>query len=424
MSPHSIPYKRRVVVTGLGCVSPVGHNVQDAWQNLLAGQSGVGVIERFDTTDCPIKIAACVKDLNIESVIDKKSAKKMDTFIQYGLVAVDEALKQSGLPITDDNAHRIGCAIGSGIGGIDGIEHTHTTLQTRGARRVSPFFVPSIIVNMVSGYASMMFGLKGPSTAIATACATGTHNIGEAMRMIAYGDADAMVAGGAESCITPLTLAGFASAKALSTQFDEPEKACRPFDEARDGFVMGEGAGVLVLEEYEHAKARGATILAELSGFGMSSDAYHITNPSENGEGASRCMHNALADAQLPPQYIGYINAHGTSTPAGDLAETQAIKNTFGAHAYHLNVSSTKSMTGHLLGAAGGVEAVFSVMALHTQMLPPTINLNTPSKGCDLNYTANQSVARELEHVLSNSFGFGGTNASLIFSKPHLTPTA
>jgi len=408
---------RRVVVTGMGCISPVGNTVQASWQSLLAGQSGVGLIEHFDTADFAAKIAATVKGYEPEEHFERKQIKKMDLFIQYGLVAAAEAMQDSGLVVDDGNRERIGCSIGSGIGGLPLIEDMKMTLEERGPRRISPFFVPGIIINMVSGHVSMRYGLQGPNVAAVSACATGTHNIGDAARMIAYGDADAMLAGGAEACTSKLTLASFASAKALSTRNDSPREACRPFDQGRDGFVMGEGAGVLVLEEYEQAKARGANIYAELLGFGMSADAHHMTMPPSDGAGARRCMQNALQDAGLNADQLNYINAHGTSTPLGDIAETLAIKAAFGDHASKLLVSSTKSMTGHLLGAAGGVEAVFAVKSLQEQALAPTINLDNPDPECDLDYVANQARQVELQYVLSNSFGFGGTNASLIFSR-------
>lgn len=408
---------RRVVVTGLGCISPLGHTVADTWQGLLAGQSGVSLIDHFDTSDFAAKIAASVKGYQAEDYFDKKQLKQMDRFIQFGLIAALEAMTDSGLEVTDSNRERMGVAIGSGTGGLPLIEDMKMTLENRGPRRISPFFVPGIIINMVSGQVSMKLGLQGPNTSAVSACATGTHNIGESARMIAYGDADVMLAGGAEACTSKLTLGSFASAKALSTRNDAPTEASRPFDQERDGFVMGEGAGVLVLEEYEHAKARGATIYAELLGFGMSSDAHHITMPPEDGSGAKRCMQNALRDAELNPEQVNYINAHGTSTPLGDVAETKAIKAAFGSYADRLLVSSTKSMTGHLLGAAGGVEAVFSVLSLRDQVVAPTINLHHPDVECDLDYVPNTARKAKLDVALSNSFGFGGTNASLIFAK-------
>lgn len=408
---------RRVVVTGLGCISPVGNTVQATWQSLLAGRSGVGLIEHFDTSEFAVKIAASVKGYQSQEHFDAKLIKKIDLFIQYGMVAAAEALQDSGLEVSESNCARIGCAMGSGIGGLPMIEDMKMTLEQRGPRRISPFFVPAIIINMVAGHVSMRHGLQGPSVSAVSACATGTHNIGDAARMIAYGDADAMLAGGAEACSSKLTLASFASAKALSTNNANPAEACRPFDSGRDGFVMGEGAGVLMLEEHEHAVARGANIYAELLGFGMSSDAHHMTMPPSDGAGARRCMQNALHDAGLNADQLDYINAHGTSTPLGDIAETQAIKAAFGEHAYQLLISSTKSMTGHLLGAAGGIEAVFAVKSLQEQAVAPTINLHSPDTECDLDYVANEARQAKLDYVLSNSFGFGGTNASLIFAR-------
>lgn len=408
---------RRVVVTGLGCVSPVGNNTAETWQALLAGQSGVDAIQDFDVSEIAAKIAARVKNLDTSAFFDSKELKKTDVFIQFGLIAAAEAIEQSGLEISDANRERIGCAVGSGIGGLPMIEDMKMTLENRGPRRVSPFFIPATIINMVAGHISMRYGLQGPNTSAVTACATGTHNIGEAGRLIAYGDADVMIAGGAEMCISQLPMASFSAARALSTRNDEPTRASRPFDKDRDGFVMGEGAGVVVLEEYEHAKARGAKIFAELVGFGMSADAHHITQPPEDGSGARRCMQNALRDAGIAPEQVGYINAHGTSTPAGDIAETKAIKAAFGDHAYKLAVSSTKSMTGHLLGAAGGVEAIFSILALVDQMAPPTINLDNPDPECDLDYVPNKARAIATDYAVSNSFGFGGTNASLVFAR-------
>ncbi|MBW8192609.1 beta-ketoacyl-ACP synthase II [Neiella marina] len=409
--------KRRVVVTGLGLLSPVGNSIESAWANLLAGQSGISAIEHFDASAYSTRFAGLVKDFDVTEYISKKDARKMDDFIQYGIAASIDALKDSGLEITEDNAHRVGAAIGSGIGGLGLIEKNHSALENGGPRKISPFFVPSTIINMVAGHISIMYGLKGPNIAITTACTTGVHNIGHAARMIAYGDADAMIAGGCEKASTPLGIGGFGAAKALSTRNDEPQKASRPWDADRDGFVLGDGAGMMMLEEYEHAKARGAKIYAELSGFGMSGDAYHMTSPPADGSGAAAAMTNAIADADIAPEAIGYINAHGTSTPAGDIAESNAVKSVFGEHAYALKVSSTKSMTGHLLGAAGSVEAIFTVMALQTQKIPPTINLDNPSEGCDLDYCANGAVEHEMDYALCNSFGFGGTNGSLLFKK-------
>ncbi len=401
----------------MGCISPIGNTVQETWQSLLAGRSGVGLIEHFDTTDFAVKIAASVKGYQAEDHFERKAIKKMDTFIQYGMVAAAEAIQDAGLIVDDSNRERIGCAISSGIGGLPMIEEMKMTLEQRGPRRISPFFIPSIIINMVAGQVSMRYGLQGPNVSAVSACATGTHNIGDAARMIAYGDADVMLAGGAEACTSKLTMGSFASAKALSTRNDKPQEACRPFDQDRDGFVMGEGAGVLVLEEYEQAVARGATIYAELLGFGMSADAHHMTMPPSDGAGARRCMQKALQDAQINADQLGYINAHGTSTPLGDVAETKAIKSAFGEHASQLVVSSTKSMTGHLLGAAGGIEAVFAIKSLQEQVVAPTINLQQADTDCDLDYVANEARQVKLDYVLSNSFGFGGTNASLIFSR-------
>ncbi len=377
-----------------------------------------GLIDEFDASEYPVRIAATVKNFNADSVIPPKDQKKMDIFIHYGLVAAEEALIDSGLEITEANAERIGTTIGSGIGGLPMIEANHYKLIDGGARKISPFFVPGSIINMISGNFSIKHGIKGPNIALVTACSTGTHSIGEAARIIAYGDADVMFAGGAEKASSPLGIAGFAAARALSTRNDDPAAASRPWDKDRDGFVLGDGAGVLVVEEYEHAKARGAKIYAEIAGFGYNSDAYHMTMPVADGSGAARCMQLAMKDAGLNPDQIGYVNAHGTSTPAGDIAETNAIKRAFDGHAAKLAVSSTKSMTGHLLGAAGGIEAVFAVMALHDQLVPPTVNLDNPGEGCDLDYVPNTARQLKLDAVLSNSFGFGGTNGTLVFSKP------
>jgi 3-oxoacyl-[acyl-carrier-protein] synthase II len=408
---------RRVVVTGLGIVSPVGNNLKQSWDNIIAGNSGVISIDKFDTTDFPVKIAATVKDFDASDIVPPKELKKMDTFIHYGLIAADEALKDSGLEITEDNAERIGVAIGSGIGGLPMIEINNEKLNNGGPRKISPFFVPGSIINMISGNFSIRYGAKGPNIAIVTACSTGTHSIGESARIIAYGDADVMFAGGAEMASSPLGIAGFAAARALSTRNDDPAAASRPWDKDRDGFVLGDGAGVLVLEEYEHAKARGATIYCEVAGFGYNSDAYHMTMPVQDGSGAGKCMKLAMKDAGINAEAIDYVNAHGTSTPAGDVAETNAVKNALGEHAYKIAVSSTKSMTGHLLGAAGGIEAVFSVMAIKDQVAPPTINLETPGEGCDLDYVPNTARDMKIDYALSNSFGFGGTNGTLIFKK-------
>jgi len=409
--------RRRVVVTGLGCISPLGNDVKSTWDGILAGKSGAAPIENFDTEKFATKFAAQVKNFDVANYIHPKEAKKMDGFIQYGYAAAIEAIRDSGIEATEADAHRIGLAIGAGIGGLDTIERNHATLLKSGPRRVSPFFVPAAIINMIAGYLSIDYGFKGPNIAITTACTTGTHNIGYAARTIGYGDADVMVAGGAEMASTQLGIAGFGAARALSTNNDAPEQASRPWDKDRDGFVLGDGAGILVLEEYERAKARGATIYAEVTGFGMSGDAYHMTSPSENGSGACASMRNAVADAGLNPAEINYINAHGTSTPAGDIAETQAVKSLYGADADKVAISSTKSMIGHLLGAAGAVEAVFSILAIRDQVAPPTINLDNPGEGCDLDYVAKTARDMTIKHSLSNSFGFGGTNGTLIFSK-------
>ncbi|QUM76477.1 beta-ketoacyl-ACP synthase II [Moritella sp. 24] len=409
---------RRVVITGLGIVSPVGNTVASSWEAIKSGTSGIENIEHFDTTNFSTKFAGLVNDFDAEAVgINRKDCRKMDLFIQYGIAAAEQAIQDSGLTITDEIATRVGTAIGSGIGGLGLIEQNVHSFVKGGARKVSPFFVPSTIVNMVAGHVSIRNNLKGPNIAIATACTSGTHCIGQSARMIAYGDADVMVAGGAEKGSTEMGMAGFGSAKALSTRNDEPQKASRPWDKDRDGFVLGDGAGVLVMEEYEHAVARGATIYAELVGFGMSGDAFHMTSPPEDGAGAALSMNNAIADAGIQANEIGYVNAHGTSTPAGDKAETAAVKSVFGDHAYKLAVSSTKSMTGHLLGAAGAIEAIFTILALRDQILPPTINLENPSEGCDLDYVTDGARAVNMEYALSNSFGFGGTNGSLLFKK-------
>ncbi|WP_448213006.1 beta-ketoacyl-ACP synthase II [Colwellia sp. MEBiC06753] len=408
---------RRVVVTGLGMLSPLGNSPEATFDALLAGKSGIGMIEHFDTSDYPTKFAGLVKDFNAEDYMPKKEAKKMDLFIQYGVAAGIQAIKDSGIEITDTNASRVGVAVGSGIGGLGLIEENHEKLLNSGPRKLSPFFVPSTIINMISGHLSIMYGLKGPNISIVTACTSGVHNIGHAARMIAYGDADAMVAGGAEKASTTLGMGGFGAARALSTRNDDPQKASRPWDKDRDGFVLGDGAGVIVLEEYEHAKARGAKIYAELVGFGMSGDAYHMTSPPADGEGAAAAMTNAINDAKADISKIGYINAHGTSTPAGDIAETNAVKSVFGEHAKQVLVGSTKSMTGHLLGAAGAVEAIFTIQALANGKVPPTINLDNPDEGCDLDYIRDGARDVDLEYALCNSFGFGGTNGSLLFKK-------
>jgi len=396
-------------------VSPVGNTVEETWQNILAGKSGMAPITHFDASELSVRFAATVKDFDVSLYIKPKEAKKMDPFIHYGIAAGMQAIQDSGIEVTETNAERIGIAIGSGIGGLPGIEKGCDALVKGGGRKVSPFFVPSNIINMIAGNLSIEYGIKGPNYGIVTACSTGTHNIGDAGRMIERGDVDVMVAGGAEMATSPLGVAGFASARALSTRNDEPERASRPWDMGRDGFVLADGAGVVVLEEYEHARARGARIYCELAGFGMSSDAYHMTAPSPGGEGASRCMEIALADAGMTYEAVDYINAHGTSTPAGDVAETDAIKRTFGGRAYQVAVSSTKSMIGHLLGAAGGVEAVFCILALRDQVAPPTINLEEPDPQCDLDYVPKEARRMKVNVAMSNSFGFGGTNGTVIF---------
>ncbi len=406
---------RRVVVTGLGAVTPVGNSVDESWKNILAGVSGAATVDFFDVSEFNTKFTASVKGFDAKDYMSAKDARKMDEFIHFGVAAGIQALDDAGLDIESLDAERIGTAIGSGIGGLPNIEVQHSALLKGGPRKMSPFFVPSTIINMIAGNLSIMRGLKGPNVCITTACTTGTHNIGEAFRIIKYGDADAMVCGGAEMATSPLGLGGFGAARALSTRNDNPTAASRPWDVDRDGFVLGDGAGVLVLEELEYAKARGARIYCELTGYGMSGDAYHMTQPAKNGDGARRCMINALNDAGLNPDQIDYINAHGTSTAAGDVAETTAVKNAFGDHAYKLAVSSTKSMTGHLLGAAGGIEAVFAILALRDQVAPPTINLDNPDPECDLDYVPNEAREMKIQHVLSNSFGFGGTNATLTF---------
>ncbi|HGM7842127.1 TPA: beta-ketoacyl-ACP synthase II [Serratia marcescens] len=410
--------KRRVVVTGLGMLSPVGNTVESTWNALLAGQSGISLIDHFDTTAYATKFAGLVKNFNSEDFISRKDARKMDAFIQYGIAAGMQAMQDAGLDITEANATRIGAAIGSGIGGLGLIEENHSSLVNGGPRKISPFFVPSTIVNMIAGHLTIMYGMRGPSISIATACTSGVHNIGHAARIIAYNDADVMLAGGAEKASTPLGVGGFGAARALSTRNDNPQAASRPWDKDRDGFVLGDGSGMMVLEEYEHAKKRGAKIYAEVVGFGMSSDAYHMTSPPENGAGAALAMENALLDAGVTPSQIGYINAHGTSTPAGDQAEAQAVKSVFGADAHRVLVSSTKSMTGHLLGAAGAIESIFTVLALRDQAVPPTINLDNPDEGCDLDFVPHEArQVSDMEFTLCNSFGFGGTNGSLIFRR-------
>ncbi|MDQ7049815.1 MAG: beta-ketoacyl-ACP synthase II [Enterobacterales bacterium] len=409
--------KNRVVVTGLGMLSPVGNDVASSWQAILKGKNGIETVPALIEAGLSTHFAAEVKGFEVENYMAKKDARKFDRFIQYGVAAASQAIKDSGIEITDDNAERIGVCVAAGIGGMSTIEANHQKLLERGPKRVSPFYIPGSIINMVAGQLSIMYGLKGPNISIVTACTTGVHNIGHAARMIAYGDADVMVAGGSEMTTTPLTMAGFASAKALSSRNDSPQTASRPWDRDRDGFVLGEGAGVMVLESYEHAKARGAHIYAEMNGFGMSGDAYHMTSPPEDGAGAALAMKNALRDASIAPEAVAYVNAHGTSTPVGDLAETRAAKTIFGQHAYQLKMSSTKSMTGHLLGAAGSVEAIFTILAIADQVAPPTINLENPSDECDLNYVAKEPQQTKIEHALCNSFGFGGTNGSLLFSK-------
>ena len=409
--------RRRVVVTGLGHISPVGNTVTEGWANLVAGKSGIANVTKFDAANLSTRFAGEVKGFNVEDYMPAKEARHMDTFIHYGVAAGIQAMQDSGLIVTDENAENMGVIVGSGIGGLPMIEQTQTELLNRGPRRISPFFVPASIINMISGHLSIRFGLKGPNLAIVTACTTGAHSIGEAMRIIEYGDADVMVAGGAEATVSPLGLGGFAAARALSQRNDDPATASRPWDKDRDGFVLGEGAGVMVLEEYEHAKARGAKIYCEVVGYGRSGDAYHMTAPSEDGDGARRSMNNAMKNAQINPDAIDYINAHGTSTPLGDLAETTAIKRALGEHAKRTVVNSTKSMTGHLLGGAGGVEAVFSVLALRDQVSPPTINIFNQDPECDLDYCANTARDMKIEYAMSNSFGFGGTNGTLIFKR-------
>lgn len=408
---------RRVVITGLGAITPLGNTVDDTWKNLLAGVSGAAPVESFDTEGYATRFSASVKDFDVSQYMTVKDARKMDVFIHFGIAAGIQALDDAGLNTDDHDPERIGVAIGSGIGGLPNIETQHSTLLKSGPRKMSPFFVPSTIINMIAGNLSIMRGLQGPNICITTACTTGTHNIGDAFRIIKYGDADAMVCGGAEMATCPLGLAGFGAARALSTRNDDPTAASRPWDKDRDGFVLGDGAGVLVLEEYEHAKARGADIYCELTGYGMSGDAFHMTQPAKNGDGARRCMNSALKDAGLTAEKVGYINAHGTSTGAGDVAETNAIKSVFGDSAYKIAISSTKSMTGHLLGAAGGIEAVFTVLALRDQSVPPTINLDNPDPECDLDYVPHVARDVKMSHAVSNSFGFGGTNATLLFSQ-------
>jgi 3-oxoacyl-[acyl-carrier-protein] synthase II len=409
--------RRRVVVTGLGIISPVGNTVAQAWEAVTAGRSGIGPISRFDTATFPTKIAGEVRNFDPASYLPAKEVRRFDTFIHYGLAAGIDALRDSGLDLDKVEREQVGVCIGSGIGGLPLIEETQIAFAAGGMRKISPFFVPGSIINMISGQLSIMHGLKGPNLAVVTACTTANHSIGEAGRLIEYGDADVMIAGGAESTVSPLGVGGFNAARALSTRNDDPQAASRPWDKDRDGFVLGEGSGVLVLEEYEHAKRRGARIYCELAGYGMSADANHITAPCEDGEGAARCMSNALRNARIDKSRVSYLNAHGTSTPLGDLAETIAVKRCFGDHAYKVAVNSTKSMTGHLLGAAGGIEAVFTAMAMYKQISPPTINLHTPGEGCDLDYVANTARDMAMEVALSNSFGFGGTNGTLVFTR-------
>ncbi|PTQ81130.1 3-oxoacyl-[acyl-carrier-protein] synthase II [Nitrosospira multiformis] len=412
--------KRRVVITGLGIISPVGNSVSDAWANILAGKSGVTRINRFDSSAFASQIAGEVKGFDITNYLTAKDARRMDVFIHYGMAAGIQAVKDAGIEdmaASNLDPERIGVNIGSGIGGLSMIEGTYDAYHAGGVRKISPFFIPSTIINMIAGNLSIMYGFQGPNLAIVTACTTATHCVGDSARLIEYGDVDVMIAGGAESCVTPLAIGGFAAARALSTRNDDPATASRPWDKGRDGFVLGEGAGVLVLEEMEHAMRRGARIYAELAGFGMSADAYHMTAPSEDGEGAARCMTNALRNAKLNADDVDYINAHGTSTPLGDVAETVAVKRCFGEHAKQLVVNSTKSMTGHLLGAAGGVEAIFSALAVHHQVSPPTINIFNQDPECDLDYVPNHAREMKIDVAMSNSFGFGGTNGTLIFRR-------
>jgi 3-oxoacyl-[acyl-carrier-protein] synthase II len=409
--------RRRVVVTGLGLVTPVGNSVEESWSSIKAGTSGIASIEHFDASGFNTRFGGSVKDFDISPYLNPKEARKMDLFIQYGLAAGAQAISDAGIECTEANAARIGVAIGSGIGGLPMIEHNHNAMLKGGARRISPFFVPGSIINMISGNLAIQHGFRGPNIAITTACTTGTHNIGYSARTIAYGDADVMICGGAEMATTPLGLGGFSAARALSTRNEDPAAASRPWDRDRDGFVLSDGAGVLVLEEYEHAKARGATLYAELVGFGMSDDAYHMTAPPVDGSGAALSMANAIRDARLDPSAIDYINAHGTSTPAGDLAESRAVEKVMGEAAKSVAVSSTKSMIGHLLGAAGAVEAVFSILAIRDQVAPPTINLDNPQEGCRLDYVPHTAREMKIDVALSNSFGFGGTNGTLVFSR-------
>lgn len=409
--------KRRVVITGVGMITPLGIGVEQSWNGLLAGRSGIRKITQFDAANFATRIAGEVEGFNPEDYIEPKEIKKMDRFIHFALAAAQMAMDDSGLKITDENAERAGVIVGSGIGGLRSIEHYHSVLLEKGPRRITPFFIPMLVVNLASGQISIRFGAKGPNSAVVTACATGSHAIGDAFKIIQRGDADAMIAGGTEAVITPLGIGGFNAMKALSTRNDEPEKASRPFDMDRDGFIMGEGAGIMVLESLETALERGAGIYAEIAGYGMAADAYHITAPTPDGEGAARCMKMALKDAGVEPSAVNYINAHGTSTKAGDEIETYAIKTVFGEYAYKIPVSSTKSMTGHLLGAAGGVESVISSLIIKDDIIPPTINLDTPDPECDLDYVPKQARRTAVNYALSNSFGFGGTNACLLFRK-------
>lgn len=409
--------KRRVVVTGLGMVTPLGLTVDETWKGIVNGKSGVRKITNFDVSESPVQISGDVQNFDASKYMNLKDVRRMDVFIQYGVAASHQAIRDSGLDLEKENLERIGVAVGSGIGGLPIIERNALVLAESGPKRISPFFIPGSIINMAAGYISIEYGLKGPNISIVSACTTGTHNIGHAARMIMYGDADVMVTGGAEMATTLLSISGFASARALSTRNAEPEKASRPWDKDRDGFVLSEGAGILILEDYEHAKKRGANIYAEIIGFGMSADAYHMTAPEENGFGFSKSMTNTLEDAKISPEQVDYINAHGTSTPAGDVVEALSIKNAFGDHAYRLAVSSTKSMTGHLLGAAGAVEAIFSILAIRDRIAPPTINLDHPSEGCDLNFVPHVAREMDINIALSNSFGFGGTNGSLLFKR-------
>lgn len=408
---------RRVVVTGMGMITPLGASLASSWEGIVAGKSGIGPIESFDISDYPVRFGGAVPAFDLDEYIPPKEARRMDGFIQYGLVTGVQAMNDAGIEVTDENRHRMGVAVGSGIGGIVTIETCHEVVTTRGPNKVSPFFVPSCIINMVAGHLSIRYGLQGPNISIVTACTTGTHNIGFAARMIAAGDVDVMLAGGAEKSTSPTTMAGFAAMKALSTRNDDPERASRPWDRDRDGFVLSDGSAVLVLEEYEHAKARGAKIYCEVAGFGMSADASHMTSPAENGAGAAMSMRNALDDAGIDPSDVDYINAHGTSTPLGDVAETMAVKSVFGDHARKVAVSSTKSMIGHLLGAAGSVESVVTILALQNQVAPPTINLDNPGEGCDLDYVPHTAREMPIDVALTNSFGFGGTNGTLIFRR-------